>query len=407
LVLAMALELVACGSNDTSLSPAGSSSGGLASNGGGATVSVFSGGGISASGAGGKTPGGGGAATGVGGASGIVGAGGVVGPSVGGVPSSGGASAPLVDAGLPDADDAAPPSGRKRTIAGVNVHGYPKPTAYGYTVADGKDRMGDALTALRSPVVRGGTIGDTTFLARLASFGVKEVVLLLSASAEGKPFDPAAVGPLLKQSVDAARQLGLTVQVEGLNEWDLFNGKTYNAGVLPSGMSASAFVPYTQKALYEAAHPLGISVLGPSVGHPNDPASLAFFPDVSAYVDIVNAHIYFTSNPEALPIATRVADHQRFQGASKPLWVTETGISSYGSVTVEAQADIIRRGLDVFSASKLIARAYIYELLENQKPGLSGSMYVPDDGEYHFGLFTFEGAAKPAAQSFTDFEAGP
>jgi hypothetical protein len=250
-----------------------------------------------------------------------------------------------------------------------------------------------------------GRVGDTTFLTRLASFGVKEVALLLSASAHGKPFDPAAVAPLLKKSLDAAKAAGLTVQVEGLNEWDLFNGRSYNAGVLPSGMTASAFVLYTQKALYEAAHPLGVTVLGPSVGHPNDPTSLAFFPDVSAYVDIVNMHLYFPADPASLPIATRVADHQHFQGAGKPLWVTETGISSYGTVIAAQQADVIR-GLDVFATSKSIARAYIYELLEDQKPGATGT-YVPDSAEYHFGLFTFDGTAKPAAKAFTDFQVAP
>jgi hypothetical protein len=292
-------------------------------------------------------------------------------------------------------------------LAGVNVHAYPTPSAYGFTAMDGGDRMGSALVALGSPAVRGATIGDTTFLARLASFGVKEVVLLLSASAEGKPFDPGAVGPLLEKSIEAARPLGLAVQVEGLNEWDLFNGKSYNAGVLPAGMSASSFVLYTQKALYQAAHPLGIQVLGPSVGHPDDAASLAFFPDVSAYVDVVNMHLYFTTTPESIPVAAHVADHQAFEGAGKPLWVTETGISAYGGVSVDAQADLITRGLGVFSTSKLIARAYVYELLDDPQPGLSGTTYTADSGELHFGLFGFDGTAKPAAASFLKFTGSP
>jgi Glycosyl hydrolase catalytic core len=312
-------------------------------------------------------------------------------------------SAPATpDGSTPGADGASP--GASGMIAGVNVHAYPKPSAYGFTAADGSDRMGSALRALGSPAVRGGTIGDTTFLARLASFGVKEVVLLLSASAEGKPFDPTAVGPLLKKSLDAAQPLGLTIQVEGLNEWDLFNTKSYNAGVLPSGMSASDFVLYTQKALYEAAHPLGLRVLGPSVGHPDAATSLSFFPDVSAYVDVVNMHLYFTSTPQSIPVASYVTKHQVFEGAGKPVWVTETGFSAYGSVTVDAQATVIKGGLDAFAASKAIARAYIYELLDDQLPGVSGSTYTPDSGEYHFGLYAFDGTAKPAAASFLQFE---
>lgn len=306
------------------------------------------------------------------------------------------------DGSTPSADGAS--RGASGMVAGVNVHAYPKPSAYGFTAADGSDRMGGALMALGSPAVRGGTIGDTTFLARLASFGVKEVVLMLSPSAEGKPFDPAAVGPLLKKSLDAAQPLGLTIQVEGLNEWDLFNTKSYNAGVLPSGMSASDFVLYTQKALYEAAHPLGLRVLGPSVGHPDAATSLAFFPDVSAYVDVVNMHLYFTSTPQSIPVAAYVAKHQVFEGTGKPVWVTETGISAYGSVTIDAQATVIKGGLDAFAASKALARAYIYELLDDQLPGVSGTTYTPDSGEYHFGLCAFDGTAKPAAASFLQFE---
>lgn len=402
LVVSYAL-LAGCGSSETDASGAGAAGGRPGSSGGNSTVSATGNGGNLGGGFGGSAAGGAGTGT-AGSGGGVPGGGGTT--SGGAGTAGGGAAGALAAGGSSNDADAAPP-GKTGMLAGVNVHGYPKPTAYGFTAADGKDRMGDALVALGSPVVRGGTIGDTAFLARLASFGVKEVALLLSASAEGKPFDPAALGPLLKKSVDAAKALGITVQVEGLNEWDLFNGRTYNAGVLPSGMTASQFVLYTQKALYEAAHPLGITVLGPSVGHPGDAPNLAFFPDVSAYVDVVNMHSYFTSNPEGLPMAKRVADHEHFQGKGKPLWVTETGISAYGSVSLDAQADVVRRGLAVYAATKLIARSYIYELLDTQLPGISGGTNTPDSGEYHFGLFTFEGTAKPVATSFQNFVGAP
>ena len=408
----LSIALLGCGSTNAGSSTAGAS--------GGSSDRAESGGERPADGAGGTSPAAAGGAsvgnggTGAGGApAGRAGAasGGATatgGTSSGGVSGAGGAGTEAGGArGLTDAGpDAAPPV-PAALVAGVNVHGYPKPTAYGYVAADGKDRMGSALVALGSPGVRGGTIGDTAFLARLASFGVKDVVLLLSASAEGKPFDPAAVGPLLQKSIDAAEPLGLTLRVEGLNEWDLFNTKSYNAGVLPSGMTASDFVLYTQKALYEAAHAKGLAVLGPSVGHSTDASNLAFFPDVSAYVDIVNAHLYFGSNPESLPVAAVAQSHARFQGSGKPLWVTETGISSYGNVSAASQADVIRRGLGVFAASKLIARAYVYELLDEQLPGTSGTTYTPDSAEYHFGLFTYAGDAKPAATAFQSFTKAP
>ena len=81
--------------------------------------------------------------------------------------------------------------------AGVKVHAYPEPSAYGFTAASGGDRMGSALAALHAPVVRGATIGDTTFLARLASFGVKEAVLFAfdgSAKAAAASFQQFEAG---------------------------------------------------------------------------------------------------------------------------------------------------------------------------------------------------------------------
>jgi hypothetical protein len=330
--------------------------------------------------------------------------GGVAANSGGGAPGTGGTSpaSTLLDAANSAEFDASPTTDG-RLMVGVNVHDYPQPTAYGFTTADGKDRMGNGLVEAGVTLVRGATIGDTTFLSRLHDFGVKEALLGLSASAQGKPFDPAKVGPALQKSIAAAQAVGLTVRVEGLNEWDLFNTKTYNAGVIPAGMTASEFVSFTQHALYEAAHPLGITVLGPSVGHF---ANLGFFPDVSADVDVVNAHIYFTSNPESLALGTLVAGHEQFEGSGKPFWVTETGVSSYGAVTADDQADIIRRGLSVFAKSGLIRRAYVYELLDDQQPGWAGTTYTPDDAEYHFGLFTFAGVAKPAEGPVHDFIAG-
>ncbi len=75
-----------------------------------------------------------------------------------------------------------------------------------------------------------------------------------------------------------------------------------------------------------------------------------------------------------------------------------------GSRDPDAQATVIKGGLDAFAASKAIARTYIYELLDDQLPGVSGTTYTPDSGEYHFGLYAFDGTAKPAAASFLQFE---
>src|SRR4051812_49348799 len=66
-------------------------------------------------------------------------------------------------------------------VAGVNVHNWLKPYSYGYTAADGGDRMGAAMTTLGVRYVRGAVIGDVAFLARLKSFGATNVILTLEA----------------------------------------------------------------------------------------------------------------------------------------------------------------------------------------------------------------------------------
>ena len=257
-------------------------------------------------------------------------------------------------------------------VVGVNVHNYPKPTAYGFVEADGGDCMGTSLQYLGVRYVRGPTIGDVAFLTRLASFGVTHVILGLDAKSYGKPFDPARLQTALELSAAEVTRLGLHAVVEGLNEWDLFNTRTYNDGVEPAGVDTAQFVAVTQRALYEAAHPMGIAVLGPSVGHSQDQANLDFFPDVAAYVDIVNVHLYFGTNPESLAIAEIVADHEAFQGSNKPVWVTETGVSAFGGVSEGKQADIITRGLTHFAASHAIDAAFLYQLIDQQPAGLVG-----------------------------------
>lgn len=315
--------------------------------------------------------------------------------------------AALGDAAGPLGLDAASSGPVARMVAGVDVHNYPKPSAYGYVDADGGDRVGAALTYLSAPPVRGASVGDTDFLMRLASFGVKEVILTLSATDYGKPFDPAQLTTALAKSLAAAKTAGITIQVEGLNEWDLFNTRSYNDGCEPAGVSASQFILFTQKALYEAAHPLGLTVLGPSVGHPTEAQSLAFFPDVSAYVDVVNVHLYYGTKPETLPLETVVSTHRKIQGAGKPLWITETGVSAVGAVTLAIQGDVIKRGLAFFSNSGLVDRAYHYDLLDDNQAGLVGTTFIADSDQIHFGLFTYAGAPKPAADAVRAYIATP
>ena len=315
-----------------------------------------------------------------------------------------GSAADMTDGAVAEGDAAASDPDAQTPLdpgfaVGVNVHNYPKPTAYGYVEADGADRMGDGLRYLGVRYVRGPTIGDVAFLTRLASFGVTHVILGLDAKSYGKPFDANQLKAALELSVAEVTRLGLHAVVEGLNEWDLFNTRAYNDGVEPASVDTAGFVTITQRALYEAAHPLGILVLGPSVGHSQDRANLDFFPDVAPYVDIVNMHLYFGTKPESLAIAEIVANHEAFQGSGKPVWITETGVSAYGGVTEAQQADVITRGLAHFAQSGLIDTAFLYQLIDQSEPGLSGTTYTPDSGEYHFGLFDYDGVAKPAADA--------
>jgi hypothetical protein len=309
------------------------------------------------------------------------------------------ASTPLGDAGTPDV----PPV--TKFAVGVNTHNYLKPFSYGYTAADGADRMGNALRKLNVKYARGALIGDEAYLDRLHEFGVTSALLGLDAKSYGKPFDPAKLRAALGRSVSAARRLGMEVIAEGLNEWDLFRTRSYNDGVEPAGVSEAEFVRVTQAALYQAAHEFGIKVLGPSVGHPFDQKSIDFFPDVSAYVDIVNMHFYFGTDPDNLPVAQYVANHAKFQGSKKPVFVTETGVSAYAGVSEARQADIIARGFKRFLDSGLITAAYNYELLDGKQPGLNTQTwtFLPDDREYHFGLFRYSGAIKPAGTTLAKF----
>jgi hypothetical protein len=309
------------------------------------------------------------------------------------------ASTPLADAGAPDV-----PPVIKFTV-GVNTHNYRKPFSYGYTAADGADRMGNALRTLDVKYARGAIIGDVAYLDRLHAFGVTHALLGLDAKAYGKPFDPSKLREALARSVNEAHRLGMEVFAEGLNEWDLFRTRPYNDGVEPVGVSEAEFVRVTQAALYQAAHELGVQVLGPSVGHPFDQASIDFFPDVSAYVDIVNMHFYFGADPDSLPVAQYVANHAKFQGRGKPVFVTETGVSVYGLVNEAKQADIITRGFQRFFDSGLITAAFNYELLDGQQPGfqLQTFSFIPDNAEYHFGLFHYNGSIKPSGTALAKF----
>jgi hypothetical protein len=296
-------------------------------------------------------------------------------------------------------------------VIGIDVHNYTRPDAYGFTASSGGDRMGAALVVGNVSRVRGGTVGDTAFLNRLASFRkadgtqqVKEVIISLEplATTLGAPADLSRIATLLQSSVVEANRLGIKLSLEGLNEWDLFYSRSYNAGVVPAGWTQQQFILQVQAAEYNAGMSYGVPVLGPSVGHPTDPASLAFFPNVSAYVNIVNAHIYGVTDLTTL--TTIVNSMKAFQGSGKPVWVTESGISSYNGVTEAQQASGFQNTINLFRSSNLIARLYGYEALDEYPAntwvkGSSGwPYYTGDSDSYHWGLLAnYYGAPKQAA----------
>lgn len=176
--------------------------------------------------------------------------------------------------------------------------------------------------------------------------------------------------------------------VEGANEPDV-PATGYTVAPQPISLTKLAEIADRQQRLYDAVAGRW-PVLSPSAVYASNEPALAALPS-----DIASIHRYHPSDGTA-PTAASAA----LPNVGKPIWVTETGISSYKKgplcalfggkyvVTPEQQATYLR-SMDSMLRANGAERVFIYSLQNtgtNQcKPG------------NNYGLYTWDGVAKPAA----------
>ena len=247
--------------------------------------------------------------------------------------------------------------------------------------------------------------------AELATRGVKHVrdgtpydwVLpeYIALARAGIKFDLSQVNPIaapftkVGSTEDVQRAVtlvnavpGSVESMEGANEYNIssydLNGSNSN-GNLAWGVADDASL---QAAVAAAPALAGVTVVAAST------ALVSSAPNVSAYVDASNWHVYGGVGEQlGAAMAAGIAAAQA-SAPGKPVYITEAGISSsgYGSatwgVTDEATQGIIDTNalLDGFKGGAV--RTFIYELQDDT---------ASSPQENQFGLFRIDGAAKPAA----------
>ncbi|MEP9362040.1 fibronectin type III domain-containing protein [Nocardioides sp. CN2-186] len=181
---------------------------------------------------------------------------------------------------------------------------------------------------------------------------------------------------------------GAVESIEGVNEWDLFGGDNWVAEMTD-----------WQKQLYAAARASsatsGLPLLAPSLAFRQNYASV---PDLSAYSDLANAHMYpggFLPSNEI----TRITQALRGMIPTKPLITTEAGYhnalnSDNGHRAVpEDVAGVYLPRLLLEHVRRGEKRVYSYELIDEfTDPGLTNP-------EANFGLLHHDLTPKPAYTS--------
>jgi hypothetical protein len=184
--------------------------------------------------------------------------------------------------------------------------------------------------------------------------------------------------------------LGITdrLYVEGVNEPDI-PATGFTPTEVPIGAAKLAQVADRQARLYEtvAGH---WPVLSPSAVYRINEPTLGALPS-----DIVSIHRYAPQDgtPPELADAARLP-------VEKPAWVTETGFSSYKKgplcllgmgryvITPQQQADYLVQ-MNELLVDGAAARVFVYSLQNTgQNPCKAGN---------NWGLYTWDGVAKPAA----------
>lgn len=186
---------------------------------------------------------------------------------------------------------------------------------------------------------------------------------------------------------------GFVASVESLNEPDCFLHKTN-----PDWVNETRRL---QKAAYEAmkADPTlrDIPVLSTSYCRSETPAKVG---DLSQWYDYANVHPYPGGQAPEDRIATSMQESRRLHG-TKPVSATETGYHNAvnfvegGGVSEQSSAVYMPRlYLSYFQAG--VKRTYLYELVE---PRPATWITHTFDRDNHWGLYTSNFAAKPAADS--------
>lgn len=261
----------------------------------------------------------------------------------------------------------APPSAAAASV-GVNVS-----PGWGDTV-DGRDvpQMERVLTDFRPHTARMPWVDNAGTWEALrfdAATGIDSLVI------DHAYDDPEAT---VAQMV-AAEQAGDPIDyVEGLNEPDL------NGGVpAPISDAKLAEVRDRQQRLYQAVAGRW-PVLCPAAAWRRNDAALNGLP-----CDVANVHRYAPSDgtpPEPYDAVLPATD--------KPIWVTETGFSTYRRLTLQwvvtpqQQRDYLVQ-MDSMLRANGAARVLVYSLQDTgQNPYKSGN---------NFGLYSWDGVRKPAA----------
>ena len=139
-----------------------------------------------------------------------------------------------------------------------------------------------------------------------------------------------------------------------------------------------------------------LDIYGFSVGGTRSNTSLKLR-DMSPYADYANVHAYAPDGIRPAWVLPAAVEGWSKIAPSDPVVMTETGYYTipghrgWGGVSENVQAQYL---LDTAfgNASRGIARTYFYDLIDDGND--------PNERENHFGMFRFDGSAKPVATAF-------
>jgi hypothetical protein len=187
---------------------------------------------------------------------------------------------------------------------------------------------------------------------------------------------------------------GSVVALEGVNEYTGINATLWGSSSYNNLQWGVNDAQQLQAAANADPLLANATIVAPSAIQMD---SLPYFGN---YVDATNAHSYGQTGGQLAHYITYGVLYAQDSDPGKPVYITETGISSYGNYSTwggstdeKNQAIIEANGiLDAFAAGA--AKTYLYELMDD--PTASAGQ------EQHFGLFRSDGSAKPAAVAIGD-----